>query len=227
MMLAVNVRATQTLLDCAAAVGASIVHAGIVLGVRLPGSRHHGRTSWSSPNSQYAVTKVAATHLCELAAVSTAVHAVTLRLYSIYGMWEEPGRLIPTLVRRAMAGGWPPLVGPDTARDFVFVDDACEAFVRAAQLDGDPGAEVFNIASGTQTTLAMLTTVAGEALGVTAEPTWGTMAARAWDTSTWVGDPAAAGRRLQWRAKTGLREGLSRTAAWFDEHPELAARYGS
>lgn len=226
MMLAINVRATQTLLDCAAAVGASIVHAGTSSEY---GYQDHPprEDELVSPNSQYAVTKVAATHLCELAAVSTAVYAVTLRLYSIYGMWEEPGRLIPTLVRRAMAGGWPPLVGPDTARDFVFVDDACEAFVRAAQLDGDPGAEVFNIASGTQTTLAMLTTVAGEALGVTAEPTWGTMAARAWDTSTWVGDPAAAGRRLQWRAKTGLREGLSRTAAWFDEHPELAARYGS
>ena len=53
------------------------------------------------PNSHYAVTKVAATHLCRLAAATSGVQAVTLRLYSIYGPWEEPGRLMPTLVQRA------------------------------------------------------------------------------------------------------------------------------
>ena len=43
------------------------------------------------------------------------------------------------------------------ARDFVFVEDACEAFVRAAELQVLGAGEVFNIASGTQTTLRELT----------------------------------------------------------------------
>lgn len=225
-MLQVNVLATQHLLDCARDVGATFVQAGT--------SSEYGYQDHPPredevvrPNSHYAVTKVAATHLCGLAATVSDVRAVTLRLYSIYGMWEEPGRLMPTLVRRAMAGEWPPLVGPETARDFVFVDDACEAFIRAALLNTNGTGEVLNIASGTQTSLQALTEVAREVLRVAAEPVWGTMAARAWDTSTWVGDPTAARLRLQWQATTDLREGLSRTAAWFGEHPELAARYAS
>lgn len=225
MMLAVNVRATQTLLDSARHVEAAFVNAGTSSEY---GYQNHppSEDELVQPNSHYAVTKVAATHLCQLAAATRGVRAVTLRLYSVYGMWEDPGRLIPTLVSRCIAGGWPPLAGPDTARDFVFVEDACEAFVRAAELQVMGAGEVFNIASGTQTTLKELTEVAQDVLDVTAEPAWGTMPARPWDTSIWVGDPTAASRRLGWNATTELGDGLRLTADWLRGHPELAPRYG-
>jgi nucleoside-diphosphate-sugar epimerase len=160
-----------------------------------------------------------------LAAATSGLRAVTLRLYSIYGEWEEPGRLMPTLVRRCREGGWPPLVGPDTARDFVWVTDACEAFLLAATAElADPGV-VLNVASGTQTTLASLVDAARTVFGVSTEPRWGTMPARRWDTATWVGDPAAAARALGWRATTSLRDGLAAMGAWLGSHPELDARY--
>ena len=131
-MLAVNVRATEALLEAARATGSRLVNAGTSSEYGLTGPRPRPKTECVEPNSHYAVTKVSATHLCRLAAATHAQHAVTLRLYSIYGPWEEPGRLMPTLVERAIAGGWPPLVDPETARDFVWVEDACEAFVLAA-----------------------------------------------------------------------------------------------
>jgi dolichol-phosphate mannosyltransferase len=224
-MLAVNVRATEALLTAAAQVGASLVHAG--------SSSEYG---WQDhppqegdpvrPNSHYAVTKVAATHLCQLAASSDRVRATTLRLYSIYGPWEEPGRLMPTLVRSCLSGRWPPLVGRDTARDFVWVDDACEAFLRAAAADLPERGIVLNVASGSQTTMEALIGVATEVFGVQTEPRWGTMEARAWDTSVWVGDPSSARMHLGWEASTRLKDGLSRMASWLGEHPELEARYG-
>jgi nucleoside-diphosphate-sugar epimerase len=150
---------------------------------------------------------------------------VTLRLYSIYGDWEEPGRLMPALVTRCLQGAWPPLVGPDTARDFVCVKDACDAFLRAATIDlKDPGA-VLNIASGTQTTLRMLVDTARSVFGVAAQPEWGTMPARQWDTSTWVGDPTAVADALGWRAETSLADGLARMGSWLAKHPELQHHY--
>ena len=225
-MLSINVRATEALLVAARDVGASLVHAGSSseYGYQDHAPRENERVD---PNSHYAVTKVAATHLCRLAATTSGVQAVTLRLYSIYGPWEEPGRLMPTLVHRAVGGGWPPLVGPEIARDFVWVEDACDAFVRAGtRALGDRGA-VINIASGTQTTLETLVGIARRVLHVETEPVWGSMAARGWDTSIWVGDPALAEQSLGWRAKTTLDAGLERMATWFDEHPELAPRYES
>jgi nucleoside-diphosphate-sugar epimerase len=223
-MLAINIRCTDALLTAAARVDASLVSAG---SSSEYGYQDHppSEAERVEPNSLYAVTKVAATHLCRLAAATSGLRAVTLRLYSIYGEWEEPGRLMPTLVRRCREGGWPPLVGPDTARDFVWVTDACEAFLLAATAElADPGV-VLNVASGTQTTLASLVDAARTVFGVSTEPRWGTMPARRWDTATWVGDPAAAARALGWRATTSLRDGLAAMGAWLGSHPELDARY--
>ena len=115
-------------------------------------------------------------------------------------------------------------MGPRTARDFVYVDDVCHAFVRAAEVQVEPGA-VFNIGSGSQTTLAELVDVARRVLGVDAEPDWGTYAARAWDTESWVSDPRRAERELGWRAETSIDEGLGLTANWMRENPEAVGRY--
>src|SRR5262249_24369371 len=66
------------------------------------------------PNSHYAVAKASATLFCRHTARSRHVHIPTLRLYSVYGPWEEPTRLIPTLLVRGLDGTLPPLVDPDT-----------------------------------------------------------------------------------------------------------------
>ena len=88
------------------------------------------------PNSHYAITKAAATQYCNLAARAHAARVYTLRLYSIYGPYEEPTRLIPTLLLHALEGKLPSLVSPRTARDYVFVDDACDAIVSVASSSG-------------------------------------------------------------------------------------------
>ena len=65
----------------------------------------------------------------------------TLRLYSAYGPWEEPKRLIPALAVEGLHGRFPPLVDPQTARDFVWVGDIVDAYVLAARaVHAEPGA---------------------------------------------------------------------------------------
>lgn len=225
-MLAVNISATAALL---AAASAADVQAFINAGSSSEyGLKDHPprEEEWLQPNSHYAVTKAAGTHLTALAAAQ-GLPAVTLRLYSIYGPWEEPGRLLPALVREAMRGRLPPLVGPQTARDFVYVEDCCEALLRAAErgAPAGPGATL-NIGSGTQTRLDELVEVARASLDVAALPEWGTMEQRGWDTNVWVADPRAASEHLGWRTSTTLGDGLSHTAAWLRAKPELWERYG-
>jgi nucleoside-diphosphate-sugar epimerase len=223
-MLAVNLGSTQALLDATQKLDARLVNAG---SSSEYGYKDHAPSEdeIARPNSHYAVTKLAATQLCQLAADKHGVRTPTLRLYSIYGPLEEPGRLIPTLVKAARAGNWPPLVDPSIARDFVWVDDACQAFLLAADVSAaEPGA-IFNIASGVQTTLGELVATTAEVFGVTTEPTWGSMEQRAWDTSVWVGEPSRARRELKWQTTTTLPSALTKIGRWFDEHPELQQRY--
>jgi nucleoside-diphosphate-sugar epimerase len=223
-MLAVNVRATDALLQAARAIGARLVSAGSSSEYGFQ-TNPPGEIDRVEPNSHYAVSKAAATHLCRLAAHAHGQCAVTLRLYSVYGPWEEPGRLMPALLHRALGGGWPPLAAPSTARDFVWIDDVSAAFVSAATCElADPGA-VFNIATGSQTTLGQLVALARELFAVAAEPTWETMPPRSWDTSVWVGDPTAAATELGWRATTPLADGLEAFADWLGSSSSHFDRY--
>jgi UDP-glucose 4-epimerase len=225
-MLAVNVRATDALLRVARTIDARLVSAGSSSEYGFQ-ANSPGEIDRVEPNSHYAVTKAAATHLCRLAAATHGQVAVTLRLYSVYGPWEEPGRLMPTLVLRALAGGWPPLTAASTARDFVWVRDACAAFLSAATSElGDPGA-VFNIATGSQTTLGELVSLARGLFAVEGEPRWETMAPRAWDTSVWVGDASAAVNGLGWQATTPLSRGLEVFGDWFRSGQAHTDRYAA
>jgi len=223
-MLRVNVLATAALREAAAAAGVErIVHAG---SSSEYGFQDHPADELDAlaPNSDYAATKAAATHLLAQSAPPGPLTCV-LRLYSVYGPWEEPGRLIPTLVAAAARGMLPPLADPAISRDFVYVEDAVDALLAAASR---PLAHstVINVSTGAQTTLAELVAVARDLFGVRAEPVWGTMAPRAWDTSVWSGRPDRARALLGWEAATSLAAGLERTAEWLRADEERAARYG-
>ena len=191
------------------------------------GAKDHAPTESESidPNSHYAVTKAAATHFCRHTARALGAHMPTLRLYSVYGPFEEPSRLMPALVAHGLERRWPPLVSAHVARDFVHVDDVADAYLRAAAVRSDEPGAVYNIGSGIQTTLSQVVDVARGVFGIEAEPVWATMPNRAWDTEVWVADPGRARRELGWEARISLADGLGGMAAWLSADPERLERY--
>jgi dolichol-phosphate mannosyltransferase len=181
--------------------------------------------TWVEPNSHYAVTKVAATHFCRLTAARERVKIATLRLYSVFGPWEDPGRLMPTIIVHGLAGTLPPLVDPRVARDYVYVDDVSDAFLRAAVRPHPEPGPVFNVGTGTQTTIRQVVAVARRVLEIPERPRWGTMPNRQWDTSVWVSDSRAIRRALGWKPRYGFERGFRKMVAWMREDPARARRY--
>ena len=178
------------------------------------------------PNSAYAVTKASATLLGGWLARERGAAFTTLRLYSAYGPWEEPRRLMPALVAAALERRLPPLADPAIARDFVYVEDVCDAFLLAAER-AEPGAgAVYNVGGGRQTTLRELAEVARRTFSIDEQPAWAAFPARDWDTDVWVADARRAEDELGWRARTPLEAGLAAFAGWMDElEPAVGARY--
>jgi dolichol-phosphate mannosyltransferase len=176
------------------------------------------------PNSHYAVSKIAAAYLLRYKGAVGHVPCVNLRLYSVYGPYEEPDRLVPRLVENALAGKFPPLVDPEISRDFVFVGDVVEACVAAAVrgVKVAPGQSI-NICSGEKTTIREIVAVVKASFAVPAEPGWGGMQNRAWDQRDWYGDPTLARQLLGWQARTKLSEGLLQTATWIRGTAETGA----
>jgi nucleoside-diphosphate-sugar epimerase len=177
------------------------------------------------PNSDYAVTKLSATLYCRATAQQRGARIPTLRLYSVYGPYEDPTRLVPALAVHGLAGALPPLVSPDVSRDFVFVEDVVDAYVAAASSKtGEPGA-IYNVGTGAQVTVAQAVETARNVLSIGAEPRWGTLPNRSWDTSVWISDPRKIERELGWRAKTGFEDGFRRFVDWMKSDVERQEFY--
>jgi nucleoside-diphosphate-sugar epimerase/glycosyltransferase involved in cell wall biosynthesis len=168
-----------------------------------------------TPNSHYAVSKLAMAHYLQFVGTQKQFPCVNLRLYSVYGPLEDTSRLIPNIVRHALRGELPPLVDPRTSRDFVHVDDVCAAFIlAAAKMNPELYGQHFNIGTGQRTTIADLVSVVRETFSVAQEPQFGSMEGRNWDLPDWYADPRKARALLGWQARVPLADGLRSTAAW-------------
>ncbi len=167
------------------------------------------------PNSHYAVSKVAIANYLRYVGKYTAFPCANLRLYAVYGAYEDTSRLIPTLLRKALGGELPPFVDPRTSRDFIHVDDVVSAFVRTATaMQPSIYGESFNIGTGHKTTIAELAGTTRRIFDIAAEPKFGTMEGRAWDLAEWYANPAKAIAQLGWTPVIGLEDGLRKTAEW-------------
>jgi len=175
---------------------------------------------WLEPNSYYAITKATATHLSKFMAERVSFPVRTLRLYSVYGPYEEPNRLIPMLLKHGLQGSYPPLVSPDTARDFVYVDDVIDAYCKALITPNIPRGGIYNIGSGIQTKLGELVQVVNELFTISADPVWESMPARLWDTNVWVADITRARQELDWIPQYSLKDGLRKMTDWLHDHQE-------
>ncbi len=168
------------------------------------------------PNSDYSVSKVAASQLISFFANHNNVPAVNLRFYSIYGPFEEGDRLIPKLIEYGRNKKYPPLVNPNICRDFVYVDDAINAAILSARpMQPNIYGQSLNIASGRQTTLQQLVELSRTHFQIQTEPVWGSMPNRGWDLTKWNGNPKKAADLIGWSPTTDLETGFALTSEWF------------
>lgn len=161
------------------------------------------------PNSHYAVSKAACNYLIKYYGKIERLPVVHLRFYSVYGPWEEPDRLMPTLIKYIKEKQLPPFVDPQISRDFIYIDDVVVAMILlAAKLTAKNYGEAFNIATGKKTTIRELALLAKKIFKIKAEPVFSTMKNRDWDLKDWWGNPDKIKKEFNWKANTSLKKGL-------------------
>ncbi len=179
------------------------------------------------PNSVYGVTKAAATHYCRHIAYTRKVSLTTLRLYSVFGLYEEPTRLIPTLIVEGLNGHLPSLVNPSVSRDYIFIHDVLDAYILAASNPAIIAGKIYNIGTGVQTSLREVVDLACLTLPIKDKPEWGTMPDRQWDTSIWVADHTSITNDLGWRPRYTLKDGFKLTVDWLKSNEGILNYYQS
>jgi UDP-glucose 4-epimerase len=142
---------------------------------------------------------------------------VALRYFNVYGpRMDLHGKYTEVLVRwmDRIAAGEPPLILGDGGQtmDFVYIDDVARATVLALQSAASD--EVFNVASGTETSLNELAHTLLKAMGSELKPEHGPQRSVN-PVPRRLADTVKAARILGFKAEVGLEEGLAQLVEWW------------
>ena len=140
------------------------------------------------------------------------------RLFNVYGPGDTlPHRLFPSLVERLSRGQEVPLSAGAQTRDFVFVNDVCDAMQRMgdALMRGQLASGAYNVCTGTALTVAQFACETAARLGAPQSLLrFGALPPRpVLDASYRVGNPEKLAHCLGWRARYDLSQGLAACVA--------------
>lgn len=150
---------------------------------------------------------------------------VALRYFNVYGpRMDIHGKYTEVLIRwmERIAAGQPPLIFGDGLQtmDFVYIDDVARSNVLALQ--SDVSDEVFNVASGIETSLRDLAEALLRVMGGTGlEPEYGPERSVN-PVSRRLASTEKAERLLGFKAQVGLDEGLARLVDWWQATRHMA-----
>jgi GDP-L-fucose synthase len=160
----------------------------------------------------------------------TAIVLVPGNLYGPHDNFDlRDAHVVPALIRRfyeAKRSGQTDVRVWGTgrpARDFVYVEDACEVIVTAAETYDS--SEIVNVSSGVETTIRELVDTIAELLGYRGGIRWDTSMP---DGQMYKGfDVTRMRESLGCECRTSLRDGLGKTITWFEANYEAARLGGS
>jgi len=175
-------------------------------------------------NAPYGVAKKALLVQGQAARDQYAFNSIHLIPVNLYGPWDNfnpaSSHVIPALIKKVVdardAGNshidvW----GTGSAsREFIYVEDAAEGIVLAAERYNDP--EPVNLGTGHEITIRDLIQLIADLMGYTGEIRW--------DATKPDGQPrrgldtSRARDRFGFTARTNFEEGLRRTIAWYESH---------
>jgi dTDP-glucose 4,6-dehydratase len=182
-----------------------------------------------APNSPYAASKAGADHLVRAYHHTYALPTLATNCSNNYGPFQFPEKLIPLMIRNAIAGEPLPVYGDGrNVRDWLYVDDHCAAVRRVLQ-DGKPG-ETYNIGGESEFANIDLVRMLCSLLDKARPRKEGPHAQlisfvkdRPGHDRRYAMDISKIRRELGWRPRESFASGLERTLAWYLAHAEWVA----
>lgn len=173
------------------------------------------------PNSIYAITKVASTMYCKMMARKFDLPVIIVRLFMVYGYFEEKERLIPTIIRCCLTNNELKLSQPNSVRDFIFIEDAIDAYLYIIKNAADIKGEIFNLGSGRQTSIKEVVLLIKNFTKAKIEARYGQVVSAYQEPKNWVADISKMRKKLNWKPKYNLKMGLQKNIAWFKKNINL------
>ncbi len=172
--------------------------------------------------SPYSASKIGADKLVESYWRAFDVQAVTVRPFNTYGPGQSARAVIPTIITQALMQDEIHLGNLDAKRDFTFVSDTVDGFLRAAASTGVTG-ETINLGYGEEITIEELADLVIELVGrpVKIVVDEARLRPEKSEVMRLQSDNSKAQELLGWEPRIDFREGLARTIDWISEHLDL------
>ena len=172
--------------------------------------------------SPYSASKIAADRIAESFYRSFEVPVVTLRPFNTYGPRQSMRAVIPTIIVQALARDEVKLGSLEPSRDFTFVQDTADGFLKVAEAEGVLGEEV-NLGNDNTIRIGDLANKIFEIVGKTPRIVSDPQRIRPYKSEVmklWASNEKAK-RMIGWEPRISLDEGLRRTIEWFSAHLDL------
>ncbi|GAA4165609.1 NAD-dependent 4,6-dehydratase LegB [Gryllotalpicola daejeonensis] len=166
--------------------------------------------------SPYSASKIGADKMCESYALSFETPVTVLRPFNTFGPRQSMRAVIPTILNQLLAGADEVHLGAlSPKRDFTYVADTADGFVRAATTNLAPGT-VVQLGTGRTVSIAETFDMCLAATGSNATVTTDEDRFRpaGSEVEILLSDPSQAAEVLGWTPRTSLEDGLKQTAEW-------------
>lgn len=198
-----------------------------VFGSLAPDDRAFSESTPYAPNSPYAASKASSDHLVRAYRHTYGLPITITNCSNNYGPYQFPEKLIPLTLLNALQGLALPVYGDgQQIRDWLFVEDHCEAIWRVVQ-DGEPG-ETYVVGGNNQpTNLSVVQTLCEildelqpESPLVPHRSLIRFVIDRPGHDRRYAMDITKISRELGWQPRQSLKMGLLKTAKWYLDHPD-------
>lgn len=178
------------------------------------------------PQSPYSASKIGADAIAQSFHSSFGLPVTIARPFNTYGPRQSARAVIPTIITQIAAGKQRIELGDlSPTRDFNYVEDTCRGFLALAECDAAVG-EVVNIGSNSEISIGDTVKLIAELMGRDIEVKQDEQRLRPAGSEVyrlWC-DNRKIERLTGFRPQVSLREGLTRTIAWFSD-PDNLRRY--
>ena len=173
-----------------------------------------------APSSPYSASKAGADHLVRAWGRTFGLPVLISNCSNNYGPWQYPEKLIPLVIRRALAGESLPVYGDGRQRrDWLYVEDHVQALYRVLT-DGRPG-QTYNVGGGEVLENLTVVRMLCELLDELAPRAGGHAALiehvqdRPGHDRCYAIDSTRIRSELAWQPRTGFVAGLRKTVLWY------------
>ena len=214
-----NIRGAFTLLDITKKQKKRFVHISTDEVFGSVKSDSAVETSKFNPSSPYAATKAAAELLINSYTTTYDCDCVITRCTNNYGPRQFPEKLIPKTILLANKDKKIPVYGNGkNIRDWIFVDDHCEAVLRIL-LDGKSG-ESYNISANNEidntTVVKRILDIMGKS-----EDLVEYVEDRPGHDFRYSMSSSKIYKEMDWKPKISFDEGIEKTVEWYLKHEEI------